>query len=192
MKHLFLFLLTLVGAGVATAAVPASVSRAVKQVNAAKSLDVTCTINGRPASMTLSGENFILDLGDAKIYFDGKTQWSYSAADNEVTIFEPTADELAQSNPLQILRRLASDYNGAPAKGSPDSVRLTPVNKQSDIAEATVTFDPASGWPVAMTLITGSGRADIKQIKFTPSQTARPASAFRFTAPAGATVSDLR
>lgn len=193
MKRLLLNILMLIGAaGAAVAAVPASVSRAVGQINAAPALQVECRINGQPATLTLSGDCFIIDLGDAKVYYDGKTQWSYSAADREVTVFEPTASELAESNPLHILSRLGADYNGAHVKGKPNTVRLTPVNKQTDIAEATVTFDPASGWPTALTLITGSGRVDIADVKITPSKTKKDASAFKFKAPAGTSVSDLR
>lgn len=176
----------------AAAAVPASVSRAVRQVDAAPGLEVVCAINGSPASLTLAGECFILDLGGNTVYFDGTTQWSYSRADNEVTVIEPTPGEVAETNPLHILRALAVDYNGTPVKGQPNSVRLTPVNPQNEVAEATVTFDPQSGWPTAMTVITGSGRADITKIKFTPAKTKKPASAFKFKVPQGAIVSDFR
>lgn len=174
------------------AAVPASVTRAVKQVNDAAAIDVACTINGHSASLSLSHPCFIIDLGDAKIYYDGTTQWAYSAKDKEVTVLNPTDDELSQANPLLILRNLANDYSGAPVKGKPNTVRLTPLDPASDVAEATVTFDPSSGWPVSMTLITGSGRADITNLRFTPSKTKKAASAFKFQAPKGTTVTDLR
>lgn len=176
----------------ALAAVPASVSRAVKQVDEAGTLEVACTVNGRAASMTLSGNCFHLDLGNAHVYFDGKTQWSYSPADKEVTIIEPTADELAETNPLHILHSLDKEFSGAPVKGKPNTVRLTPVSPRSQIAEATVTFDPSTGWPTEMSLITGSGRAEFRNLRFTPSKSPRPAGSFRFQAPAGTTVSDLR
>jgi len=174
------------------AAVPASVSRAVQQANDAATLDVACTINGRAASMTLSGECFYIDFGSAKVYFDGKTQWSYSPDDKEVTVMEPTADELAETNPLSVIRTLTKEFNGEAVKGRPNTVRLTPVSPRSQIAEATVVFSPSTGWPTEMTLITGSGRADFKNLRFTPSKTKKPAGAFQFQAPAGTTVTDLR
>ncbi len=176
----------------AAASVPASVTRAVKQVNDAASLSVTCSINGQPAELLLSNPCFSIDLGKARIVYDGKTQWSYNATDREVTILNPTPDELNQANPLLILRNLANDFNGTSVKGKPNAVRLTPLDPENDVAEATVTFDPTSGWPVAMTLITGSGRAEITNLKFSTSKTKKPASAFTFKAPAGTTITDLR
>lgn len=192
MKKLFLPLVASIIALCASAAVPASVSRAVKQANDAAAIDVTCTINGARASLALSHPCFIIDLGDAKIYYDGQNQWSYNAVDKEVTILNPSADELSQANPLLILRNLANDYSGTPVKGKPNTVRLTPLNPESDVAEVTVTFDPTSGWPVSMSLITGSGRADITNLKFTTTKTKKPASAFKFQAPKGTKVTDLR
>lgn len=176
----------------AAAAVPTSVTRAVKLVNDAAAINVTCAINGQPAELSLSHPCFSIDLGKARIVYNGKTQWSYNAADREVTILNPTPDELGQSNPLLILRNLANDFNGTTVKGKPNTVRLTPLDPENDVAEATVTFDPTSGWPVAMTLITGSGRAEITNLKFSTSKTKKPASAFTFKAPAGTTITDLR
>lgn len=179
-------------AAAATAAVPASVTRAVDQAKGAATLEVACTVNGRAATMILSGDCFSIDMGTAQVYFNGKTQWTYSPADKEVVIMEPTDEELAETNPLRVLRSLSSDFNGAPVKGRANTVRLTPVSPRSQIAEATVTFDPSTGWPTEMTLITGSGRADFKNLRFTPSKTKRPAEAFQFTPPSGTTISDLR
>lgn len=193
MKKLILTLFALILAmTAAVAAVPASVSRAVKQADEAGTLDIACTVNGRAASMTLSGDCFHLDLGTAHVYFDGKTQWSYSPADKEVTIMEPTADELAETNPLHILHSLDKEFSGSPVKGKTNTVRLTPVSPRSQVAEATVTFDPSTGWPTEMTLITGSGRAEFRNLRFTPAKARKDAGAFRFQAPAGTTVSDLR
>ena len=58
-KLLTSLLLTLLAAATAAmAAVPESVTRAVRRVDEAATLDVACTINGRAASMTLSGNCF--------------------------------------------------------------------------------------------------------------------------------------
>lgn len=189
LKTLFLAaLLPLIG----LAAVPASVSRAVRQANEAPALEVTCLINDAPASLTLSGDCFIMDLGEARVYFDGKTQWAYNVPDSEVTVIEPTDEELAETNPLHILRRLEKEYTGAPVKGKPNTVRLTPLSAQSEIAEVTVTFSPSTGWPTSMTIITSGGRADLSGMKFTASQTKSAPSAFKFQVPRGVTVTDLR
>lgn len=192
MKKICFVILTVLSAFAAFAGVPAAVERAVQKVNAAPTLNVACQINGVAASMTLSDNCFMIDLSGNIVSYDGKTQWSYSSADNEVVIVEPTPYELAETNPLHVLRHLATDYNGTEVKGVADTVRLTPVDPESDIAEATVTFNRSTGWPATLTLITGSGRADITDIKFSVNQTATAASAFQFKAPQGAKIIDLR
>lgn len=193
MRKLMLFMSALLVAfTAATAAVPEAVTRAVKQANGAATLEVACTVNGRAATMILSGNCFYIDLGNSQVYFDGKTQWSYLPTEKEVTIFEPTAEEVAETNPMQVLHRLADDYKGERLKGRHNTVRLVPVSPRSQIAEVTVTFDPASGWPTAMTLITAGGRAEFANLRFTPSKTKRAPGAFQFQPPAGITVNDLR
>ncbi|MCM1309776.1 MAG: outer membrane lipoprotein carrier protein LolA [Bacteroides sp.] len=175
-----------------TAAVPASITRVVKQVKDAPALEVVCTINGRAASMTLSGQCFRFDLGNAQVYYDGVTQWSYSPIDKEVTLLTPTAEEVAESNPLGILASLEKDFDGVAVTGKANTVRLTPKNPRGPIAEATITFSPTSGWPTHITLISGGRRAEITNLRFSPSATKRPASSFQFNPPKGTTITDLR
>lgn len=174
------------------AAVPASVSRAVKQAKSAPTLDVECTLNGRAASMSLCGNCFSFDIGNAQVYYNGSTQWSYSPADREVTILTPTEAELAETNPLLILHRLESDFNGKALKGNANTVRLTPKNSRNPIAEATITFNPTSGWPTKITIIMGGQRVDLDNLRFTIGKTKRPAEAFSFRPGKGVTITDLR
>ncbi len=191
MKQL-LTLICLIAAISGTAKVPAQVTRAVKQANDAAAMEIQCVINGAPASLTMSGECFVMDLDDAKVYYDGTTQWAYNATDAEVTIIEPTDDELSATNPLRILQRLEADYNGSTLPGKPNTVRLTPLSDTSDIAEVTATFSTVTGWPTNLTIITSSGRADITDISFTIATTKTPVSAFQFKAPQGTTIIDFR
>lgn len=192
MKKLLLIIIVATTAFAGYAKVPQNVVRAVKQANEAAAMEIQCTINDMAASLTMSGECFILDFGEAKIYYDGTTQWAYSVADSEVTIIEPTDEELSEINPLRILQRLEADYDGAIVPGRPNSVRLTPRATDTDIAEVTATFSEVTGWPVSLTIVTASGRADIADISFTTAATKTPVSAFKFKAPSGTTIIDLR
>lgn len=54
-------------------------------------------------TFTLKGEKFMLEMNETKAWFDGKTQWAYMVQSNEVSITEPTAQELAAINPMAIL-----------------------------------------------------------------------------------------
>ncbi len=191
-KYLLTLIFSLSSLLYAAGATPASVTRLVKQVNDAPTLHAKCTINGRAASLTISGDCYRIDLGNAEVYFNGKTQWSYSPVDNEVTILNPTDDEIAESNPLAILRNLTRDFNGKPLKGKPDTVRLTPKNRNNQIAETTITFNQTSGWPKHITIIAGSQRLELDNLSFSISKTKLSAGAFTFSPPKNSRITDLR
>jgi outer membrane lipoprotein-sorting protein len=52
---------------------------------------------------TLKGTKFVLEMDEMKVWFDGKTQWSFNSKNNEVTITEPSEKEIAETNPMAIL-----------------------------------------------------------------------------------------
>lgn len=189
-KIIFSVLFALVGL-IAMAKMPARVSAVAKQIGASPAIQVNFLCNGRQSSMLL-GDNgkFALDLVDVKIYYDGKTQWAYSAADKEVTIINPTSDELVTGNPAAILASLGSDFNGTKVKD--ETYKLTPVKPDGDIREVSVSFPATGVWPHSMTIVAAAGTLSVSDMKFTPSKTARPVSAFQFKVPKGTTVTDLR
>jgi len=192
MNRLLTILTLALAACSAAAEVPASLARAARRAKEAPALNVACTINGHAATLTTSGTCFRLDLGGAKVFFDGKTQWSYSPADKEVTILNPTPAEIAESNPLVILQNINNDFDGKTLPGKPDTVRLTPRNPRSSIAEATITFNSSTGWPTHITLISGGQRIEISALKFSSSKTKPAPSTFSFQPPSGTTITDLR
>lgn len=193
MKKLFsIILLSLIAAIAVEAKVPSQVTRAVSQAKAAPALNVEFTVNGQAASATLCGQMFTYQFPMVSVYFDGKTQWSYSPGDKEVIIFNPTAAELTESNPLQILSRLDKDYSGQSVKGSPNTYRLSALSPKNQVNEVTVKLNPKTGWPTQMTLIAGGQRIELRNFKFTPLKTKKPVEAFKFKAPKGTTVNDLR
>lgn len=191
MKHLLISLITILAAISSWAAIPARVKTAADKIKTAPAIQVTFKANGSPGSMLLGdGGKFALAMGDIKVYYDGKTQWAYSATDKEVTILNPTADELSFGNPAAILSTLSSDFKGVRVKG--ETYRLTPLSQDSDIAEVTIAFPGSGIWPQSMTIIGSSGSLSISNLKFTPLKSKKPLSAFQFKAPKGTTITDLR
>lgn len=174
------------------AKVPASVSRAVKQVQEAPQMQVKCTINDQPCAIVTAGNCFSMDFGQDKIYYDGSTQWSYSAADNEVYISAPTPEELAMVNPLQLLGRLEAEFSGDAVSGAPNTVRLTRISPATEIKEIVAKFNPSTGWPSEMLITIDSGQATVSDITITALRTKPASKAFKFSPPSGATVTDLR
>jgi len=53
----------------------------------------------------MKGNKFHLTMGENEVYYDGTTQWVYSEENNELTISNPTSDDLAGTNPLLILKQ---------------------------------------------------------------------------------------
>lgn len=186
---MLLSFLAALGAG---AKVPPQVTRAVGQVKAAPALKVEFTVNGQAGSATLCGQMFTYRFPKASVFYDGKTQWSYSPADKEVIVFNPTAEELAESNPLQILSRLATDYSGVALPDRPNTVRLSALKADNPLTEATVVFNPSTGWPTEISIVCGNQRALLENIRFTPSKTTMAPETFKFKAPKGTTINDLR
>ena len=62
--------------------------------------DVTDKQSGE---ITLKGNKFRILLGGNETKFDGKTQWMFVSEFNEVSITEPTTDELKEINPLVMI-----------------------------------------------------------------------------------------
>ena len=53
--------------------------------------------------ITLKGNKFRITLGGNETKFDGKTQWMFVSEYNEVSITEPTLDELKEVSPLAMI-----------------------------------------------------------------------------------------
>lgn len=145
-------------------------------------------------TFTLSGSKFFIDTPQAKVWYDGKTQWTWSADASEVNITEPTVEEIAEVNPYAIINSLRSRYK-ASYIGNPAhrTVLLTPSMPRPAVKRAEITFS-SSGMPSRMKLFMASGETvslTVTSIKFGPQL---PESTFRFSpakAP-GAEIVDLR
>ncbi len=61
-------------------------------------------------TICLKGEKFVLDSEGIKTWFDGRTQWSYVASNDEVNITEPTPEELQSLNPYAWLYMYKQGY----------------------------------------------------------------------------------
>lgn len=77
--------------------------------------DVTDKQSGH---ITLKGDKFHITLGGNETKFDGKTQWLFVSDHNEVSITEPTQDELKEISPLAMIEyyiakdRISESDNG--------------------------------------------------------------------------------
>lgn len=93
--------------------------------------------------LLLDGNRFYLECGGVKSWFDGRTQWSYVIQNDEVTVSNPTEEELQTINPYTWISMYQQGFNyryGGPKtlKGkSGEEIILTPKKKQ-DIKQITL------------------------------------------------------
>ena len=106
--------------------------------------------NSQSASgtFTLKGSRFVLEMEALKAWFDGKTQWSYVAQSNEVSITEPTEKELAETNPMAILSgfKLKCSIKFSTLKSATDyCIDMTPKLKDKNISKIEVQVNKSTG-----------------------------------------------
>lgn len=137
--------------------------RCAARINNAPSITAQFTIaeGASPFSgiLTMSRSRFKLITPEIEVWFNGKTQWSYLTSDNEVNITEPTAEELAETNPFRIIAEFNSRYKCRKLKAAPgfDNIELTPKDASAAITNARITISRSTGWPTAIQATFASG-----------------------------------
>lgn len=105
-------------------------------------------------TICLMGNRFRLNTPDVITWFDGKTQWSYLPANNEVNIANPTQEELQGINPLAFLTMYKQGYTyrmGATKQyggRAVHEVSLTAEDYEQQIAHLTLYIDRTTLFPI--------------------------------------------
>lgn len=87
-------------------------------------------------SITMHGQYFTFLMGDNKAAFDGKTMYVYSPETEELTLTEPTEEELIESNPLLYAKAVADvcEVSEQPSKdGTQTIVTLVPADQSQGV-----------------------------------------------------------
>ncbi len=108
----------------------------------------------------MKANKFTIDTDDSKAWFDGKTQWTYMKSDNEVSITEPTEEELIQINPMAILAsfKSKSSIRFAKTKQSGSKViELIPKNKKDEFIKTQIQINNSTGYPENIRLFDKKG-----------------------------------
>ena len=63
----------------------------------------TETTDKQSGDLTIKGNKFRMTLGANETKFDGRTQWVFVSEYNEVSVTEPTKEELREINPLAMI-----------------------------------------------------------------------------------------
>lgn len=201
-QRLFLLLTLIVTAASSAFAddADATLRETVSRLSAAKSIkaNYTLTSSGESASgtLTFAGSKFVMLSPSVKTWYDGKTQWTYLVDNEEVNITEPTAAELQQVNPFEILSNYHANYTARSLKASAGTkkIELKAKNAHSDISSATVTISTANSMPREITVTMRNGRKATITISSVVKGGELPVSTFRFPAGQypGVEIIDLR
>ncbi|MFI3297484.1 MAG: LolA-like putative outer membrane lipoprotein chaperone [bacterium] len=123
----------------------------------------TETADEQRGNCLIDGERYSYTIGDFEAIFDGKTQWVFMAADNEVSITEPTVEELRATNPMSMIdyyletRRIKLDPNQLDNATVINFFAEKEDVKSLDIFKVTLVVDDATKLPTSIKIYERSG-----------------------------------
>jgi len=137
-------------------------AKCAAKVNGAPSISVKFTLeygNKRmPCDLLISKEKYHMSSNDMKIWYDGATQWTYLIAGKQLSITEPTAEELLESNPFAILNHYSKAYSCKKLAGNGINIQLTAKSKASSIRKAVVSINPKTYLPTKVVVTLSNGQ----------------------------------
>ncbi len=201
MKKIFIAILTITVGLFAQAQTPqAMLDKCVAAINVGGGItanySITTAQGTSKGTLTMQGTKFRIISPEAKCWYDGKTQWSWSPVTEEVNVTSPTPDELQMTNPIAAVQHFKANFNLKRAKAKTANtyvIKLTP-KKKDNIKTLWLYFDET-------TSLLRTARFEMKDksvytIKITGyKHKSLPSSTFTFDksqVPAGSPIVDLR
>ena len=87
------------------------------------------TTDKQSGDLTIKGNKFRMTLGANETKFDGRTQWVFVSEYNEVSVTEPTKEELREINPLAMIEHyVAKDKI---SQGEDGAINFYPTDPKS-------------------------------------------------------------
>lgn len=111
--------------------------------------------------LIIDGRRFNVSMDGIQTFYDGLTQWVYLSDVNEVTITEPSGDELRESNPMVMMEYYVKHHRinfGDYTEPLVDVINFFPHNpKGSDFFKITLILDSGTGFPKSITIYQRNG-----------------------------------
>lgn len=105
----------------------------------------------------VSGNKVFLDAGAHKIWYDGRTQWSYSGSTGEVNVSSPDKAEAAKLNPYSFVyiyrRGYSATMNNAKVRGK-DCREVKLTSRTAKLKYLYLTIDKATSLPICIRIST--------------------------------------
>lgn len=149
---------------------------AAKQFKKNKSVESNYTIiftdNGQRKTMTggivMQGNKYVNVMQGTKIWFNGKTQWTYVKENEEVTVTNPDKSDMAANNPYYFINSYKEDFNVSllSETASAYEMKLTPKQKGSDIQSVVLKFSKTNYRPLSLNINSGNGNVEIRIVSY--------------------------
>ena len=153
-----------------------------------QSVSVTFSFTGNggngSGTMTVCKEKFSYNAGDIVVWYNGKYQWTLQRSAGEVSLTEPTAAELIESNPFQVVSGFRNNFTCKmlPAPKGQYKVSLTSKSKAAAIKSAVITVNAKTFVPISLKAdMSGNTSTTVNVKSFTKGSTL-PKSYFEFDA----------
>jgi outer membrane lipoprotein-sorting protein len=145
-------------------------------------------------------DKFALSTPDLKVWYDGKTQWTYMTQIGEVNITTPEGDDLQFTNPALLLTSYRKGFNatlkseGETAAGKPAYNIVLKPKRKINIVKVELQIEKLSGMPARITMQLTNDLTNTIQISDVKTDVNRPDSLFTFPTAEylGAEIIDLR
>lgn len=109
-------------------------------------------------TISIKGKKFHATTPQNTVWFDGKTQWTYSKNTNEVNISIPNAAKQAAMNPYTFINIYKCGYTlGINDSGRNYKVHLKTIDKKNSIKEMYITINKKSHIPYQVKMLLYKG-----------------------------------
>ena len=194
MKKLILWAMLLLSIGTCQAQNATQIfDRTVAAYKAAGAVSASYSMGSSKGNIVMKGNQFRILANNIKSWYDGKTQWTYSSATQEVNISTPSANQLVMVNPLAAAQSLKAGYSmSAKKSGTGYVLTLKPKAKSKVVSIALYVSQNYVLTKAVYTTNKGSQTLTISNYK---TKVSTSASTFKFSknqVPAGTEVVDLR
>ena len=145
-----------------------------------------------PGTVTMNGKLFRLNMYNIQAAYDGKTMYMYSPETDELTLTNPTEQELLETNPLLYAKALVDVCNITErATGEQTIITLTPKDQSIGINRFVLKVRTADLMPLSVELKEGKKLTTLKLKEPKYVKSLQP-SVFRIQADKNTFVNDMR
>ena len=126
--------------------------------------DVTSPMN-YPGTLTMQGSKFLLTMYNVQAAYDGQTLYMYANGIDELTLSEPTQQELLEANPFLYAKALVDVCNvteRASQDGTQTIITLTPRDQSIGINRFTLRVRTADLMPLQLDIKEGNKSTTVK------------------------------